>query len=251
MENKKIITLLLGSPRIGGNTEKIADALAEGAIEKGYEVKKVHLAALTLKGCLDCRKCWSTGKPCIQNDDMDQVYPEIEEASVIAFVSPLYFYSWSSQIKSVWDRLLPYYMPGALRTTPSKKAILIAAGGDTEEKVFDGMRASFNDMPAVSLSNLVLEFKDYEEISQIQNGLLVTDVLGAHTANPISGDFSVEAMNAFKIQAGEVVYPVKKSMLSGNIFSMLKEATAASHQTRQLGPFITPPLTVSSLRVVG
>lgn len=143
MEDKKVLTLLLGSPRIGGNTEKLADALAEGAIEKGYEVKKVHLAALTLKGCLDCRKCWSTGKPCIQNDDMDQVYPEIEEASVIAFVSPLYFYSWSSQIKPVWDRLLPYYMPGALRTTPSKKAILIAAGGDTEEKVFDGMRASF------------------------------------------------------------------------------------------------------------
>ena len=143
MEDKKVLTLLLGSPRIGGNTEKLADALAEGAIEKGYEVKKVHLAALTLKGCLDCRKCWSTGKPCIQNDDMDQVYPEIEEASVIAFVSPLYFYSWTSQIKPVWDRLLPYYMPGALRTTPSKKAILLAAAGDKEESVFDGMRASF------------------------------------------------------------------------------------------------------------
>lgn len=66
MEDKKILTLLLGSPRIGGNTEKIADALAEGAAEKGYEARKVHLAALTLKGCLDCRKCWSTGKPCIQ-----------------------------------------------------------------------------------------------------------------------------------------------------------------------------------------
>ena len=137
MEDKKILTLLLGSPRIGGNTEKIADALAEGAAEKGYEARKVHLAALTLKGCLDCRKCWSTGKPCIQNDDMDQVYPEIEDASVIAFVSPLYFYSWSSQIKPVWDRLLPYYMPGALRTTPSKKAKLLAAAGDTEERVFD------------------------------------------------------------------------------------------------------------------
>ena len=37
MEDKKILTLLLGSPRIGGNTEKIADALAEGAIEKGYD----------------------------------------------------------------------------------------------------------------------------------------------------------------------------------------------------------------------
>ena len=57
MEDKKVLTLLLGSPRIGGNTEKLADALAEGAAEKGYEVQKVHLTALTLKGCLDCRKC--------------------------------------------------------------------------------------------------------------------------------------------------------------------------------------------------
>ena len=42
--------------------------------------------------------------------------------------------------------------------------------------------------------------------------------LGAHTANPISGDFSVEAMNAFKIENGEIKHPVKKAMLSGNIF---------------------------------
>lgn len=143
MEDKKVLTLLLGSPRNGGNTEKLADALAEGAKEKGYEVRKVHLAKLLLKGCTDCRKCWSTGKPCVQNDDMDLVYPDIEAASVIAFVSPLYFYSWSSQIKPVWDRMLPYYMPGALRTTPAKKAILLSAAGDTEESVFEGMTASF------------------------------------------------------------------------------------------------------------
>jgi multimeric flavodoxin WrbA len=74
---------------------------------------------------------------------MDQVYPEIEAASVIAFVSPLYFYSWSSQIKPVWDRLLPYYMPGALRTTASKKTILLAAAGDKDDEAFEGMRASF------------------------------------------------------------------------------------------------------------
>ena len=113
MEEKKILTLLLGSPRIGGNTEKLADALAEGAKVKGYEIRKVHLAALTLKGCTDCRKCWSTGKPCIQNDDMDKVYPDIEAGTVIAFVSPLYFYSWSSQIKPVWDRLLPILYAGS------------------------------------------------------------------------------------------------------------------------------------------
>ena len=73
------------------------------------------------------------------NDDMDQVYPEIEDALSDRFVSPLYFYSWSSQIKPVWDRLLSYYMPG-LSANSFQKAILLAAAGDTEERVFDGMR---------------------------------------------------------------------------------------------------------------
>jgi PmbA protein len=115
----------------------------------------------------------------------------------------------------------------------------------------NGMRSSYADVPAVGLSNLILEFKEFHELSDVKNGIIITDVLGAHTANPISGDFSVEAMNAFKIDEGELVYPVKKAMLSGNIFAALKETTAASQKTRQIGPFIIPPLLISSLRVVG
>ena len=53
MGDKKILTMLLGSPRKGGNSETLADALAAGAAEKGYEVRKVRLAGMTLKGCLD------------------------------------------------------------------------------------------------------------------------------------------------------------------------------------------------------
>jgi PmbA protein len=115
----------------------------------------------------------------------------------------------------------------------------------------NGMRSSFSDMPAVGLSNLILDFEGFEPLSEMREGILVTDVLGAHTANPISGDFSVEAMNAFKIENGQAVHSVKKAMLSGNIFAILKEASAASQKTRQLGPFIVPPITVPSLRVVG
>ncbi len=115
----------------------------------------------------------------------------------------------------------------------------------------NGMRISFGDMPEIGLSNLIFDFNSFESISDINDGIFVTDVLGAHTANPISGDFSVEAMNTFKIEGGELSYPVKKAMLSGNLFEILKDAKAASRKTRQLGPFILPPLTVSSLRVIG
>jgi PmbA protein len=80
---------------------------------------------------------------------------------------------------------------------------------------------------------------------------LVTDVLGAHTANPISGDFSVEANNAFIIENGEITGPVKKSMLSGNIFGSLKQSESIDSEIKQFGPFITPKILVHDLRVVG
>ncbi|MCD7951481.1 MAG: NAD(P)H-dependent oxidoreductase [Synergistaceae bacterium] len=79
MGDKKILTMLLGSPRKGGNSETLADALAAGAAEKGYEVRKVRLAGMTLKGCIDCRRCWSAGTPYIQRDDMDKVYADNQD----------------------------------------------------------------------------------------------------------------------------------------------------------------------------
>lgn len=140
MEGKKVLTLLLGSPRAGGNTEAMADALAKGAGEKGWEIRKVRLAAMNLQGCSDCRRCWTTGRPCVLNDDMDKVYRDIEDA--VAVVSPLYFYSWSTQIKPAWDRLLPF-ATGAPRTLKGKKTVLLAAAGDEDSECFAGLTASF------------------------------------------------------------------------------------------------------------
>ncbi len=148
--------------------------------------------------------------------------------------------------------------------TPSQKTPIIEDGvlknfiydlytakkGNTES-TGNGMRASFADMPAVSLSNFILEFKDLIGISEIEEGIIVTDVLGAHTANPISGDFSVEANNAFKIENGEIRDPVKKAMLSGNIFGLMKDVGGVSGEIRQMGPFVIPRILARTLRVVG
>ena len=115
----------------------------------------------------------------------------------------------------------------------------------------NGMRSSYGDVPSVGLSNFILEFDDIREISEVNNGVLVTDVLGAHTANPISGDFSVEAMNAFKIENGDLKHPLKKAMLSGNIFQAMGVSSAAAAEKRKIGPFVLPQILVENLRVVG
>lgn len=143
MEEKKVVTVLLGSPRRGGNSDHLADALAKGAEERGYEVRRVVLAGKKLNGCLDCRKCWSTGTPCIQRDDMASVHEEMAKADVLVFATPLYFYSWSAQIKPVWDRLIPFFGESAAIKFAGKRAVLLAAAGDTEEDVFAGLKESF------------------------------------------------------------------------------------------------------------
>jgi PmbA protein len=115
----------------------------------------------------------------------------------------------------------------------------------------NGTRSSFSETPNVGVSNIVLEFDEQIQISELDDAILVPDVLGAHTANPISGDFSVEANNAFIIENGEITDPVKKAMLSGNIFESLKRSEAIDSEIKQFGPFITPKILVHDLRIVG
>ena len=119
------------------------------------------------------------------------------------------------------------------------------------ETTSNGYRGSYLTTPMISTSNLEFEFGEKRELSEIDKGVLTTSVLGAHTANPISGDFSVEASNAFKIENGELTDPINKAMISGNIFEIMKKVEGLNTEIKQYGPFIIPKLLVHDLRVVG
>ena len=148
--------------------------------------------------------------------------------------------------------------------TPSQKTTLIKDGilkgfiydNYTAKKsgiasTGNGMRGTYASTPSVDSSNIVLDFKDMIDISEITKGFIATDVLGAHTANPISGDFSVEANNAFLIENGEITKPVKKAMISGNIFSALANCYGLKSEIKQYGSFIIPKIMCKDLRVIG
>jgi PmbA protein len=115
----------------------------------------------------------------------------------------------------------------------------------------NGFRGSYLTTPMISPSNLEFEFSERKDMSEIRSGVLTTSVLGAHTANPISGDVSVEASNAFKIENGELTEPISKAMISGNIFEIMKSVEGLNTEVKQYGTFIIPKLLVHDLRVVG
>lgn len=119
------------------------------------------------------------------------------------------------------------------------------------ESTSNGYRGSYLTTPSVSPSNLEFKFKDSTGLDEIDSGIITTSVLGAHTANPITGDFSVEVNNAFTIENGEITDGIKKAMISGNIYELMSRCNGLKSEIRQKGSFIIPKILVHDLRVIG
>lgn len=128
---------------------------------------------------------------------------------------------------------------------------IYTANKENTETTSNGYRSGYLSTPMISQSNLEFKFSETRDLSEIDKGVLTTSVLGAHTANPISGDFSVEASNAFKIENGELTDPINKAMISGNIFEIMGKVEGLKSEVKQYGSFIIPKLLVHDLRVVG
>ena len=127
---------------------------------------------------------------------------------------------------------------------------IYTANKDGVKSTSNGFRGSYAGTPSVSGSNIIFDFKERVLESEITDAFLVTDVLGAHTANPITGDFSVEASNSFLLDNGDKK-PIKKAMISGNIYDLLGDAIAVGDEVKQRGSFIVPKLLLHDVRVVG
>ncbi|MDP2731229.1 MAG: metallopeptidase TldD-related protein [Dehalococcoidales bacterium] len=89
-----------------------------------------------------------------------------------------------------------------------------------------------------------------EMVSDIKEGLVVEELMGATQGNILGGDFSGNVLLGFKIENGKIVGRVKDTMVSGNIYQLLKEITAIGSDARWVGSSLnTPPLYLSSVSV--
>lgn len=139
--NKKIV-VLTGSPRRGGNSSQMADSFIKSAVEKGYEVKRFDTAFMKIRPCVDCKCCFKKGTACVfNNDEYNEIAKAIMESDTIAFVTPCYWFSFSTQLKAVIDRFQSFYI--GEKTFPEKNAVLISCGGSSDDDVFDGLKFEF------------------------------------------------------------------------------------------------------------
>ncbi len=102
------ILALMGSPRKGSNTDILIDKILEGAKTKEHTSEKVYLYDNEIKPCLACYGCTNGDLNCVQQDGMQEIYPKMDEADLILFGTPIYWFGSTGPMKNVVDRLFPY-----------------------------------------------------------------------------------------------------------------------------------------------
>ena len=129
------ILVVVGSARKRGNTDRLADAFIEGAREAGHTVHKVFLGETQVNGCLGCNAC-RYGKPCVQRDGMEEIYPLFQECDTIVLASPLYYWAISARLKAFLERLYAVSQPdpnpplGRYEKYPHKDCVLMMTAAD-------------------------------------------------------------------------------------------------------------------------
>jgi multimeric flavodoxin WrbA len=136
----KNILILKGSPREKGNSATLAEQLAAGAREAGAQVESVYLHGLNLHHCDGCDDCRETGGICVIKDDMQALYPKVAAAEVLVFATPVYWFTYSAQLKTCIDR---WYSFGATNWQEfhGKRAAIILTYGDSDLYTSGGINA--------------------------------------------------------------------------------------------------------------
>lgn len=134
MPNK--IVFIHGSPRKNGNTRIVTAAAIEAAKEENAQVTEIDATRLEFKkpGCVGCQKCQQSEEfVCAFGDEVAQTVATLPEYDGIVMATPIYWWSYSAQIKIFIDRmysLTKFAESGEFRTPLAGKTLaLLATGG--------------------------------------------------------------------------------------------------------------------------
>lgn len=148
----KNILIITGSPRANGNSNTLAAAFAGGATAAGNTVEVLDACALNMDGCHGDASCHQRGC-CGLKDDGVKLHEKMCWADVLVLVTPIYWKSFTSQIKKVVDRLYPFAAPKGRAQCTVKETYLIATANNPDPAVFGPIKEEFD------LVNTLLQFE--------------------------------------------------------------------------------------------
>ena len=134
------IVILESSPNRHGSSNLLAERFAQGAQEAGHQVAFVDVAHADIHPCTGCVHCGYEG-PCVQKDDVEGIRRQLLAADMVVFVTPLYYYGMSAQLKTMVAPVL------RLQQQPAGQAPEVRPTGRRLEQRFLALRRPGGPLP--------------------------------------------------------------------------------------------------------
>lgn len=137
------ITMITSSHHKHGTSALLADEFMRGACEAGHNVFRFDAGFEKVSPCLACDHCQRHSGACAQKDAMEKLNPHLIEADIVVFVTPLYYFGMSAQLKTVIDR---FYANNDRLMGSGKKAILMATSYDAYDWTMKALEAHYQTL---------------------------------------------------------------------------------------------------------
>jgi PmbA protein len=127
------------------------------------------------------------------------------------------------------------------------------SSGSTAKSTGNSRRLGIKSPPGIETSNLLIDpgrLAFSALLSDLHQGVLLEEVMGLHTVDPISGDFSLGCSGKW-VDKGKLVHPVKSVAVAGNLFQLFQDVVGIGEDFRFVGGIGSPSLLVRRLKISG
>lgn len=165
------IVVLQGSPNRDGSSHLLAECFRQGAEEVGHTVEWVDVAHENIHPCTGCVRCGYEG-PCVQKDAVNGIRAKILAADMLVFVTPLYYYGMSAQLKTLVDRFCAFN--SSIQRKHMKSALLTVAW-NSDDWTFDALEAHYKTL---------VRYLNLEDMGMVLGYACGTPSMTKHSAYP-------------------------------------------------------------------
>ena len=128
------ICILMGSPRLNGNTAELVKPFMEELRENGAEVSYITLSDKHISSCRGCYACQQVDGEygCVQQDDMQEIVGQIMASDCFVLATPIYTWYCPPEMKAMLDRhygLNKFYGSATGSLWAGKKCAILATHG--------------------------------------------------------------------------------------------------------------------------
>jgi len=128
-----------------------------------------------------------------------------------------------------------------------------ASSGSIARSTGNSRRSGIKSPPGIGTSNFLIEpgTRSFSTLlNDLHQGMLLEEVMGLHTVDPISGDFSLGCSGKW-VDKGKLIHPVKSVAVAGNLFQLFQDVVGIGEDFRFIGGIGSPSLLVRSLKISG